>query len=121
MRKGYVFAVALAMIGIGCGPLARADTCADNQHVCADPSPECWFNPTRGEYGCSPRGWNHCGALNKTYSCEPPTNCLGDGSAPPFCSSPSRFNDRRLAPRTTPASYRPARLLLYSPMARAAR
>jgi hypothetical protein len=81
---------------------ASADECGkigDTTYTCDDPaSPECWFNPTRSEWACSPRGAVHCAALNRSYSCQTGTQCLGDGSAPPYCSDPARLPHRRIAP-----------------------
>jgi hypothetical protein len=105
-RKGWVFASVLATAITATALVARADTCGDNRHSCNDPaSPECWFNPSRSEYACSPRGWNHCGARSRSYSCQPPSNCLGDGSAPPYCSSRSSLINPLRLPGVTPASF----------------
>src|SRR5271157_3219842 len=114
MRNSLVFAIVLAtaiMATTATAPKARADTCADSRYHCDDPSPECWFNPSRSEYACSPRGWNHCASRYKSYSCQPPSNCLGDGSAPPNCTNPSSFNNPRHLPDIIPASflYEPAK------------
>lgn len=107
MRNGWVFASVLATAMMASALVARADVCADGQHSCDDTgAPECWFNPSRSEYACSPRGWNHCGARYKSYSCPPSANCLGDGSAPPYCSSPSSFIKPLPLPGVTPASFR---------------
>ena len=68
-------------------PTAIADQCSNPNYSCDDTgSPECWYNPARQEYACSPRGWNHCASMHRSYSCAPGTNCFGDGSKPPYCT-----------------------------------
>lgn len=111
MRNIWIFASVLAAAIGAAAPPAQADLCADSRYVCNDPTPECWFNSARSEYACSARGWNHCASRFRSYSCEPPTNCLGDGSAPRYCTSLSRFITPRRLPNITPAgfSYVPAR------------
>ena len=118
MRNSLVFVLVLATTFMATAPVTRADTCSDNRHHCDDPaSPECWFNPTRSEYSCSARGWTHCGALHKSYSCRPSSNCLGDGSAPPYCSSSSSSINFRRLPDVIPASflYVPAKRIEFLP------
>ena len=105
MRSNWTLAFAAAAAFMALVPVARADVCGDNRSTCSDPFPECWFNPSRSEYACSARGLNHCGSAYRSYSCTPPSNCLGDGSAPPYCSTPSRFLAPHRRPGVTPINF----------------
>lgn len=102
MRRSWLFAGLFALAFTGLTSPASADECGtvgDTKYTCDDPaSPECWFNPTRSEWACSPRGAVHCAAAYRSYSCQTGTQCLGDGSAPPYCSDPASLLHRRIAP-----------------------
>lgn len=108
MRSHWVLVSLVSAVAAQLIPGAFADQCSDPEYSCDEPSPECWYNPTRQEYACSPRGWNHCAASHQSYSCEPGTNCLGDGSAPPYCTQRQSLKRERNQSRAVAATKRPS-------------
>ena len=106
MRSYWVLVSLVLAVAAQLIPGASADQCSNPEYSCDEPSPECWYNPARQEYACSPRGWNHCAASHQSYSCEPGTYCLGDGSAPPYCSQRQSLKMDRKQSRTVAATKR---------------